>query len=220
MASSIRIYESEQAAQVASSQLGEAGFSAQRAFLASELAGREEAAVKDAVAKGIVPSGNAAACIRCLKQGRSLVAVNAPLGRGQEALVTLAQSADGAEILLAPPPRDPAPFSDALAIPVLSKFVASSELLSSSCYVTGGFGLVGGGAAPLSSIVAMPTVLASPTGNKPAPKRNPSPFSSALGMPTVLKPPKNWTSSFGYPMLAKNPAPLSALFGMPTLSRG
>jgi len=215
MASSIRIFASESAAQQASSQLGEAEFSSQKALLPSQVAGQEEAAVKAAVEKGIIPPGNAAACIRYLQKGHAVVAVNAPLGRGREAIAALASVEDPNSFYLdAPPPRDPAPFSDALALPVLAKFVAATSLLPASCFTTGALPLLGGGAA----VLPFPTLMDSKAGNKPVPKRNPSPFSSTFGLPTVSSPKKDWTSSLGFPMLSKNPAPLSSLLGMPVLS--
>lgn len=215
MASSVQIYESEQAARDAVSRLGEAGFRSQKAFIASELAGQEASAVDAAVEDGAVDAAYKAALVANLQQGRSAVVVTPAYGRALEAQNILASIEDpGSRALPELPYHDPAPLSNFFGWPCLSKYVPMTGLASSKTFIMGLFPLLGGGPA----VLPFPTVMPKTTPERPPSKSNPAPLSSIFQLPLLASPKSDWNHSFGFQMLIRNPAPLSALFGMPVLS--
>ncbi|MEM7746680.1 MAG: hypothetical protein AAGB04_05460 [Pseudomonadota bacterium] len=195
MTPNVRFYSSENGAREVYALLEEEGFNVRSILLPSETEGREEEAVKDAIREGTLPERQIMICTRSLKEGRSLVGVRAPFGRGVDAL-ELMETKDCVESDLLKRYRfnDPAPLSAMMGLPVLSKFVSSSGLVSSNWSFSAGFGL------PLLS-------------------KNPAPFSSMFGMGTLSSTKKNWRTSFGFPLLSKSASPLSSMFMMPVLSR-
>lgn len=224
MTAIVRIYPSEEAAQAAAAKLTEAGYSGHETLLASDLAGREEDAVRSAADAGVLPGGHRATCLRALKQGQSLVAMNPRFGH--EIRVTAMLEDAGAvdsEALPYIATDDPDPFSRFLGLPTLARFEPMTGLISSS-WTAFGSGTKSDRAAPLSSMLGMGTS-AKPSSKKsssmglPLTSRSAAPLSSMFGMKTVVGGKASKETSFGFPMLSRNPAPLSSLFGMATLSK-
>lgn len=196
MTGTVRVFLTEDAAHGAAAALDDAGFEAVRALTPSSAMGREFEAVRDARDAGLIPSSAVGFARTALSEGRSVVAVNAPFGRGLEAesLMESRGAVDSARVPAALP-HDPAPFSNAFDLPLLTQFRSSTDLLSAHW--------------TFSSLFGMKLL-----------SKNPAPFSSLFGMRVLSKPGKGaWTKSFGLPLLSKNPAPFSALFGMGLLTR-
>lgn len=196
MTGTVRVFLTEDAAHGAAAALGDAGFEAVRALTPSSAMGREFEAVRDARDAGLIPSSAVGFARRALSDGRSVVAVNAPFGRGLEAenLMESRGAVDSARVPAALP-HDPAPFSNAFDLPLLTEFRSSTELLSSRW--------------SFSALIGMKLL-----------SKNPTPFSSMLAMPVLSKGGKGaWTKSFGLPLLSRNPAPFSSLFGMSVLTK-
>ncbi len=243
MSGVVGIYQSQQSARAAVEALSAAGFSEAQLLADSDVPqsspgeGDEtigmvsaepkrdrQAEVQSAVEGDMIPSGSAAACLRLLNEGKSLVVASAPFGRAQTIQGIMRSNAG--EILQPPPFRDPSPLSDFLGIPAVTKFVSSTELLKSSWSLSSGLGMgmLSSSPTPLSSMLGMKPLSEFPKGKKssfglPLLSKNPAPLSSLLGMAPLSKPKRSWDSSFGFPLLYRNPAPLSALLGMPTLTK-
>ncbi|MEM9590076.1 MAG: hypothetical protein AAF967_01910 [Pseudomonadota bacterium] len=226
MTTYVRIYATEGGANNAVARLGRAGFSKSNIFLPSLAAGKESDTVHAAVEDGTLPEAQSKICIRSLKEGRSLVSVQAPFGRGKAALASL-ESADTVysdKLSRYTTDDDPAPFSELLGLPVLSNVESSTQLLNSDWSFSSIFGirLLSKNPTPLSSLLGLP-VLLKPKRNwnwsfgLPLLINNATPLSSLFGIPTLIKTDKDWKTSFGVPLLMNDPAPLSNLFGWKTI---
>ncbi len=226
MTTYVRIYASEGGANAAVARLARAGFRKSNIFLPSLAAGKEIDTVHAAVEDGTLPEAQSKICIRSLKEGHSLVSVEAPFGRGKAALATM-ESADTVysdKLSRYTADDDPAPFSELLGLPVLSNVESSTQLLNSDWSLSSVFGirLLSKNSTPLSSFFGLP-VLSKPKRNwnrsfgLPLLSKNATPLSSLFGIPTLIKPEKDWRTSFGIPLLMNNPAPLSNLFGWKTI---
>ncbi len=195
MTPNVRIYETEKGAKDAVTRLEKAGFDDIKVFLAGDSEGKEAETVRSAVSDGIIPERKVLICTRSLKEGRSLVAVNAPFGKAQEAIKIMeAKGTVYSDLLRRYVPSSAAPLSNGLGLPVLSDFVSSTGLLRQDWNLSEKFGM------PLLS-------------------KNQRGSDRSFGMKTLSTPKKEWKSSFGMPLLSKNPAPLSSLFGMKTLTK-
>ena len=247
MTPTVRIFESQAAAQNAATQLLEAGFNKCRVLSLErqpaagpgmEPGGIEpgmsvspqpdaEAIVRAAVEDGLLAGRHRSICVRSLRQGRSLVATATNFGFAQQAteIMEACGAVDSAS-LPAYYPRNPSPFSDLLGLPTLSRAAPVSELKSSSWFFSSlfGFRLLSRNATPFSSLLGMKT-LSSPKRDwrssfgLPLLSSNPAPLSSALGMRTLSSGKGSWKRSFGFPLLSRNPTPLSSLLGIATLIR-
>ncbi len=219
----IRLFDSDPRAQDARRALADEGFDA---FVLAPGADDPEAAVRAVVAEGRLPGRYSGVATDALRQGRWLVAAQAPFGEGrlvEEILESWGPLAT--EIRPAHRAASPAPFSDLLGIPVLRHKPPRTELIAPEHPVSD---LVG---APMLS--RNPTPLSSLLGWKPLSTERPwrtsfglpllskgtAPLSSLLRLPTLSAPKRRRTHSFGLPLLSKNPAPLSALLGLPILTR-
>ncbi len=224
MSARVGIYESEDAARNAADKLTEAGFGENRVFLASQLAGREEAALRSAVGEDYMPGSQIKACVRQLKQGRSLVSVRPAFGKAYEATEIMA-SCGAIERDTLPPTamRNPSPLSDALELPTLTEFTPMTNLASSHWSLSKVFGipLLSNNPAPLSSMFGMKLLKAethkTSSFGMPLLSSNPAPLSSLFGMKLLTRD-KHKDSSFGFPLLSDNPAPLSSLFSLRLLT--
>ncbi len=188
----VRIFDSETDARSAMARLAESGFSDPK-VLSGASGGDLEAVVRRAVDNGVLAGHQASFCLRNLKDGRSAVAVSANFGFAQEAIKVMAMC--GARTDETPPTVErgnPAPLSDLLGLPTLSRARPTTELASSSWYFSSsfGFGLLSGNAVPLSSL---------------------------FGLKTLTQPKRDWRTSFGLPLLSSNPAPLSSMLNMRTV---
>ncbi|MDJ0852102.1 MAG: hypothetical protein QNK04_27350 [Myxococcota bacterium] len=225
----VRLYESEQQAHDAAQRLVEAGFPESKILLVTPTSaeGGEEEVIRTAVAEGLLTGGYGSFCTQGLQRGRSVVAVEAVFGKGQLALEVLESfSPVDTEQIPAPSTRNPAPLSDALGIPTLSRGLPFAALTDSKFALSSLYGLrlLSKNPAPLSSLLGMKTLSGpkrpwqSSFGLKLLSK-NPAPLSSSVGMKTLSKPKKPWTRSFGLPLLSKNPAPLSSFLGLSVLKK-
>ncbi|MEO1102443.1 MAG: hypothetical protein AAFW98_01715 [Pseudomonadota bacterium] len=228
MTPNVRIYGSEQGARDADAALDANGFRERTLLLPSEVAGREAEAVEEAIAAGMLPDRNVRLATRSLLAGRPVLAVRAPFGSGETALELMESGGDTVdnELLTNYSVSSPSPLSDALGIPTLVPFSSSTSLVSSSWSLsrTFGMGILGGKAAPLSSLFKIPLLTKRKRDRRssfgiPLISRNAAPLSSLFGMGTLSKRRKEpRTSSFGFPLLMRNPAPFSSLIGWKTLS--
>ena len=226
MTSVVRIFSSEEAVNKATEALSKIGLTEHTALIASGLSGQEESAVQAAIEGKYLPSGHGAVCVQKLKQGRSLVAVNAPYGRATQAIQIMDDCGAVESSDLKPYTRDyPNPLSDMANLPMLVEFQSSTSLLPSDWSLSKMFGipLLSRAAAPLSRMFAMKTVSSPkrPWNNSlgmPMLSGNPSPLSSLFGMKIVISKRGRKEMGFGgMPLLSDNPAPASSLFGLPTL---
>lgn len=225
MTLNVRIYDTEENAAAADAALAEAGFTERNVFLPSKLKGQEKTAVQSAIDNGALPERNILVCTRTLQDGRSLVSVHAPFGSGQAA-INIMERIDGVDgdLLSRYVASDPAPFSNALGISVISRAEPATGLASSDWSLSSAFGLglLSDKAAPLSSLFGMNTRSSSKQGwtksfGLPLLSGKAAPLSSLFGMGTVVKPKRPWNWSLGLPLLSSKPAPLSSLLGMSTL---
>lgn len=238
MTPTVRIFESEAAAQDAAARLAEAGFN-RLAVLSGEQrpvaeAGMPlppppdpEAIVRAALEDGLLAGRHRSVCVRNLRQGRSLVAVATNFGFAQQA-IDIMESCGAVDSASLPAyyPRNPSPFSDLLGLPTLSRAAPVSELKSSSWFLSSlfGLGLLSRKAAPFSSLFGMKVLSDSKRDWRssfglPLLSKNPAPLSSAIGMRTLSAGKGPWKRSFGFPLLSRNPAPFSSLLGLSTLIR-
>lgn len=225
MTSYVRIYANEAGANAAVERLVKAGLFDNTVFLASQAAGKESETVHAAVKSGILPRNQAMLCIKSLKEGHSLVATDAPFGRGQMALNAMDREGTvQSDVLDRYATDDPAPLSEALGLPVLSNVEPAAELLSSKWSLSSVFGIrmLSKSATPLSSLFRLPILSKEKRDWRrsfglPLLSRNPAPLSSLFGMPTLTKSSKEWKTSWGLPLLINDPAPLSKLFGLKTI---
>lgn len=227
--STVRMYGSEKNARDAATRLKEAGFAEESIVLVTPASGKTGDDVANAVKAGNLLGHAASFYAERVRDGRSLVVVRAPFGRGQAAKEIL-DACSPVDTDLAPPAapeaewgrgapfsraagmrvllRDsPAPMSQALGIPTLSRglsFLYSffGELTKHDYSLSGGLGM-----RLLSD--------------------NPAPLSSMFGMSTISTPRGEWTHSCGLPLLSgkapfsslsDNPAPLSSALGLPLLT--
>ena len=220
----VRIYATDERARDAVAKLKAAGFRDDAILAVTPGA----PSVGDAMVAGRMLGHRAEFYAERVKQGRSIVAVDAPFGRGQAATGIL----DGCEpvdldLELPEDPvavrggraaplsaalgwtvlsrKNPTPLSDALGLRTTarSEFYLTSELASPDYALSESMGmrLLSRSAAPFSSKLGLPVL----SRKQPRAKllNEPSPLSSALGMAT----------------LSRNPAPLSSLLGWATLTR-
>jgi hypothetical protein len=210
----VRLYDTAEQARAAVAKLREAGF---RDDAILELAPGSAQSVASAIVAGRMMGHRAEFYAERVKQGRSLVAVEAPFGQGQAATNILdgfspvdqdlqlphdpvqhewgkaapLSATLGWPVLLR---KSPAPLSDSLGLPTRSRseFYTTTSLASSD--------------ATFSSIFGLRLL-----------SRNPAPLSSMLGFP-LLSRRTTKTSSFGMKLLSDTAAPLSSALGISTLS--
>lgn len=227
MTSNVRVFKTEASAKAADKALAKAGFSDRTAFFASQVKGKERIVVEKAIENGLISERTINACIKALADGKSIVSVNAPFGTAVDA-VKIMEGVKGVDkdSIGRYLPSDPAPFSAAFGLPVLSKASPTSMLARSDWTFSSllGFGLLSNKAAPLSSLFSLPLLTARKKNRKssfglPLLSSTAAPLSSLFGMATVTKRKKSKDYSFGLPLLSRNSAPLSNLFGINTLSK-
>ncbi len=227
----VRLYATEESAREAVRILEESGFAEDAILLVTppEKAGAEAKMIQSAVDEGLLPGSHIRTCTAGLKQGRSIVSVDAPFGSAQAAVEILEECGPVDSERLPPPLRhNPAPLSEFLGIPVLSSQRPTEvELPKSNSYSFPswfGLGLLSRGATPLSSLFGIPT-LTSPkkrwekSFGLPLLSRNPTPLSKLTGLRTLTSSKRSKETSFGFRLLSRNPTPLSSLFGLRVLSK-
>ena len=152
--------------------------------------------------------------------------VQAPYGRGQRAVQVMQSCGPvDSELLPAYSPRNPAPLSEALGIPPLTRgsFRPLGALTKSQYFLTLGIGLLSRNPTPLSSLFGLKTLTtAKPWRTSfglPLLSRSPTPLSSLFGLRTIRPEKRPWNRSFGLPLLSRDPAPLSDFLGIEVLSK-
>lgn len=227
MTAYLRIFASEDGARRADAALAADGYPDRVLLLPSTTHGQERSAVDSAIRAGNLPERCVLLCVRSLKEGRSIVGVEAPWGSGVDAIdIMEREDTVYTDVIKGYISSDPSPLSDMLKISTLASFVPSAGLLDSNWSFSSkfGMGLLSQKAAPLSSMFGMAT-LTKPKRNWtssfgiPMLSNNAAPLSSMFGMATLTKPKKEWKSSFGFPLLSDNPAPLSTLLGLSVLTK-
>lgn len=218
----IGIYRSEAAAEAADAALARDGFDDRRVIHPGE---DGDARARAAAAEEYLPPGLARIYGRMLVEGASVVVVRPPFGEGGVAERIVRRSEGYEAPPSAPPPRNPAPFSQAFEIPVLTSSRSHTELMSKWSFSDFlGLRLLSDKPAPLSSGLGVAT-RAEPSARKgtsfgmPLLSGKAAPLSGAMGLPTATAPKRSWSRSFGMPLLSRNPAPLSGFLGLPTLTR-
>ena len=193
MLMAVRIYESEANAREAARKLVEAGFREDLVHVLSPGHGAVEQVVRAAVSSNRVPTSHLRTAVSALTKGYSVVSVPLPYF-GQEVLDILDScgpvEVESTRVHL---PNDPAPFSDMLGIPVLTKDDRSSATLLR-------------GEPIFRSFLGLPLLTRSSTGKN-----------SSFGLPLLSKP-KSKNSSFGLPLLTK-PKSKNSSFGLPLLTK-
>jgi hypothetical protein len=212
----VRMYQTKDRARDAVTKLKDAGF---RDDSILELTPGSAQSVASAILAGQMMGHRAGFYAERVRNGRSLVAIDAPFGKGQLATEIMdgcgpvdqdlkvpedtvrtkwgkaapLSEALGLRVLL----RDqPSPLSDALRIRTKARreYYLTSELASRN-------------PAPLSSMLGLRVL-----------SRDPTPLSSMLNLPVLSRWAKK-SSSFGVKLLSRDPAPLSSALGIRTLSR-
>lgn len=219
----VRMYDSEERAGDAVKKLKKAGF-ADDAILAMTPGSAQS--VANAIVAGQMMGYRASFYAERVQQGRSLVAVEAPFGRGELATQILDDSGPVDQDLKLPEDAvknewgEGAPLSHALGLSVLSRnnptplsdALGLSTLGRSGTYLT-------------SELSTRKYMLSGPDG--PQLSSNPAPLSSMLGLPVLSRRvsrtklsnnPAPLSSALGIPTLSKNPTPLSSALGLAVLS--
>ncbi|MFK7964456.1 MAG: hypothetical protein AB8C46_10890 [Burkholderiaceae bacterium] len=241
-----RVYESAQQAQETVRQLTENNLP-EDAFSLMTSEGQSSESIADIV-KAIVaghpdwvPIAHAQAYAEHVKQGRSLVMVTAPFGRGTtvESIMNVPGAIDVALPEPESRPYGATPLSDFLGFPVLSHertfaskkgsfldwFLGDASSPNFKFSSVFGMGMLSKNPTPLSSMIGF-----KPLSNQKGPgessfgmkllrRNDPAPLSSTVGMKPLSANQGRGNSSFGLPTLSKNSTPLSSLLNMPVLSK-
>ncbi len=239
----VRMYETEQQARDAVSELREEGFPEDRIFLVTPGAGIDEGpseAISRAIMAGHVLRSHAQVYAQGIQGGRSLVVVHAPFGSGVLATRTMDSFGPVDTGIRLPERRSPAwdeaaplssalqlrsilrdrpaPFSATVSLPTLSRgrsFLSSLfRELARSDFALFGRSELSPNPAPLSSLFGLKTV-----------SESEGPRRSSFGLPLLSQDPAPLSSRLGLLLLTEGPlrnqpAPLSATLGLPALSRG
>lgn len=208
----VRVYETEAQAQQAAAALQQRGFRSELVHLLAPSAGAAEQVVRDAVAAEHLPYEYQKLCVGLLADGRSVVSVFPPFGNSALAENILGEFDPLMDVSFPEVRRQsPAPFSDAIGIPVLSHGLTfgSVKLNDNPAPLSTRFGW--------SLLSSNTTPFSTRFGFKLLSKRREN-WTSSFGFPLLSRRKANWTSSFGFPLLSKNSTPLSSRFGLSLLS--
>jgi hypothetical protein len=182
-----KIFATTAEAAAAAARLEAGGFPARTIHVVD--ASKGAVGVPALVERGVATS-HAKNYAEAIGKGSALLLVETPLGTAAYATEILGGGEAAEDIHYQGIEKgEPAPFSKAFQIPVLSK-----------------------GATPLSSLLGLP-VLSSDQKAKATLSHDAAPLSSKLGLPTSVK-----KARLTDVKLTHNPAPLSSLLGLPVLS--
>lgn len=138
----VRMYATEERARNAAAAIGEGIYGAGAMAILTPVAGQEEATVKKAIANRTLPGRYVHVGVKALREGYTILSVELPFY--DEPVLAVMDSFD--PVAIEPPPRqsrrDPAPLSDLLALPVLSKSKPSTALMSGPSFNWFGFPLL------------------------------------------------------------------------------
>jgi hypothetical protein len=218
----VGIFETEATAREALDKLREAGFGEARTLLVTPASGKKggaAAALANAVVAGQLMGEQASFYAERVREGRSLVLVQAPVGQGKLASEILQSCGPVDADLVASSIQAQwgkgAPLSAGLKMPVLLRGRPSPL----SDYL----GLSTGARRPrtLSGLfreLVSPHFSLSERLGLGLLSDNPAPLSSWLRLKVLAEPKRPWTHSVGLPLLIDEAAPLSARAGMKTLT--
>ncbi len=218
----VGIFESETTAREALDKLREAGFGEARTLLVTPAAGKKAGAfgaLANAVLAGQQMGRQAGFYAERVREGRSLVLVDAPVGQGKLATEILQSCGPvDAELVASAIQAEwgkGAPFSAGLGIPVLLRGRPSplSDYLGLSIGARRPRTLSG-----LFRELVSPHFALSERLGLGLLTNSAAPLSSWLRLKVLSEPKRPWTHSLGLPLLIDEAAPLSARAGMKTLT--
>lgn len=216
----VGIFETETTAREALDKLREAGFGENRTLLVTPTAGKKTgafSALANAMLAGQMMGEQAAFYAERVREGRSLVLVQAPVGQGKQATEILESCGPVDAALVASSIEAQwgrgAPFSAGLGLPVLLRDRPSplSDYLGLSTGARRPRTLAGLFRELVSSHFALSDRLGLGLLNN-----NAAPLSSWLRLKVLSEPKRPWTQSLGLPLLLDDAAPLSRRAGMAT----
>lgn len=224
----VRMFRSEEQAHQALDALAKRGFTKNGAYLLKPHTGDAAQVAAAAHSAGQIPGSHIGVCQKALQAGHYVVSVDPFFGTAKIVEDILDQHDPVPTELPEFYTYNPAPLSEILGLPVLTKYKHSfniKQITRSGWFATSpgnGDGLISKKATPLSSIFGMKTLTANKSKTSsfglPLLSKNPTPLSSMFGMKAISSN-KSKNSSFGFRTLSKNPAPLSNMFNIPVLSK-
>jgi len=183
MTPTIRVYATAEQAQAAMAELVGEGFAEDSIRVLKAMPGQESDLVAASAHEGFLDETQTRSWVKNLQDGNAIVAVKAPLYKGQLAEDVL----DGHSPLSADVPESGrsggAPMSDWLGMPAVINRPSKTRLIGSIHNQSFGINLLSSNPAPLSSLFGM-KLLANPRSNTTL-SRDPAPLSSKLGMPLL-----------------------------------
>lgn len=218
----VGIFETETAAREALDKLREAGFGEARTLLVTPAAGKKAGAfgaLANAVVAGQLMGAQAGFYAERVREGRSLVLVQAPVGEGKRATEILQSCGPVDAELVEAAIQDEwgrgAPLSAGLKMPVLLRGRPSplSDYLGLSTSARRPRTLSG-----LFRELVSPHFSLSERLGLGLLSDNPAPLSSWLRLKVLAEPKRPWTHSLGLPLLLDEAAPLSKRAGLKTLT--
>ena len=220
-----RLYDSEAAVHHAIDKLVEAELPRDCILVISPQDHDGEQAVDDAIAAGRLRSGHRRALKEALGRGRWVVSATPEVllsGLAQD-LLDEAGPVDS-DTIPSYVSSDPAPFSEALGIPVLTDGKSNTELFKFDLDSSFGFKLLSDNPAPLSSLFGLPLLKSSrgSIARGSSVERmsgSPAPFSSRLGLKLLSGGSGSKARGSSVEKMSGNPAPFSRLLGLPVLSK-
>ena len=177
------------------------------------------------IERGFAMKGHRKGLIEALGKGRTVVSVVPIFGQGSFVEATLDGSgAVDTDVVPDYLPDDPAPFSSALGLPVLTDGKSKLTLVRFDKNRSFGLGLLSKRATPLSSLFGLKILSASKgsIAKGSAVERmsgNPAPLSSMFGLKLLSKGSRSGGSRESVKRMSGNAAPFSAFLGLSVLSR-
>lgn len=191
---SVGIFETEAAAKSAAARLSRAGFRGRKVFYASRLAGQEEEAVQAFAAGAGLQSDQVKGYARVLQEGKSMVVVQAPSDRAQEAIEILKRTAMTTSET-GGPAESGAPGGPAPSREPKKQYPRDDP-------------------APFSRMIGMSPLRESAPINQVELSNDPAPFSKRLGQAVLRK-----SAPINEIKLVDDPAPLATRFGWKKLGK-
>jgi hypothetical protein len=228
----VRLYQSENDAEKAVSNLKKDGFSDNTIFLLkSGEIGDAEQAVETEVGAGRLPKTHRSIAVESLQQNRCVLTVYTQYGSAMPAQRIMDEAGAVDTERLPGEVVEGQTTSEFLGLPLLTEqrlmTLSDEDALAKKRFTFESFfglSLTMNKAAPLSDALNMPAVQARPkdwggTTGMTLLSSNPAPLSSAINMKTVAPRKTDWQKSFGYALLSKGATPFSSFLGLPVLSR-
>jgi len=219
-----RLYDSEAAAHQAEANLLEAEVPRDSILIISPVELNPSARVDEAIAREQLEPGHRTALIKALAEERWMVS-STPFFLIAGSAETAMDEAGPVDLQRLPEyiPDDPAPFSNWLGIPVLTRGESHTGLFEFNKDSAFGLRLISRSPTPLSSLFRMPLLTKNkgPIARGSAVERmsgKAAPFSSLLGLKLLTSGVARAPGS-SVERLSSKPAPLSRFLGLPVLSK-